>query len=85
MNADELHSTPKEEVDGRIRQATKRLLGKGDVQAICLGCAGMAGMEETVRKACVEALGEEKGRRVRIVDGVVSGVNFIDGALRAGL
>lgn len=85
LNADELHTTPKHEVDKRINAATKRLLDKGNVQAICLGCAGMAGMDEIVRKACVEVLGEEGAKSVRIVDGVISGVNFIEGALRAGL
>ncbi|KAK5168442.1 dal80p-controlled protein [Saxophila tyrrhenica] len=85
LNADELHSTPKAEVDRRMKEATKRLVGKGDVQAICLGCAGMAGMDEVVREGCLEALGEEKGRRVKIVDGVVSGVVFLEGALRSGL
>ena len=85
LNANELHTTPKDEIDRRIKEATKRLLASGDVQAICLGCAGMAGMDRTVREACVEALGEEEGSRVKIVDGVVSGVSFLDGALRSAL
>jgi Asp/Glu/hydantoin racemase len=84
LNADELHSTPKDEVDRRMKAATKRLLDKGAV-AICLGCAGMAGMDRTVREACVEHLGERDGQRVRIVDGVVAGSIFLEGALRAGL
>lgn len=84
LNADELHTTPRAEVDRRMKEATKRVLGKG-ATAICLGCAGMAGMDVTVREACVEALGEDEGRRVRIVDGVVSGVVYLEGALRAGL
>lgn len=66
-----------------MKVATKRLLAKGDVGAICLGCAGMAGMDVTVREACMEALGEVEGRKVRIVDGVVSGVLFVEGALRS--
>ncbi|KAK1041385.1 dal80p-controlled protein [Friedmanniomyces endolithicus] len=81
LNADELHSTPKREVDLRIKFATKALLEKG-ARAVCLGCAGM---DRTVREACVEVLGEERGRRIKIVDGVVSGVAFLEGVLRAGL
>lgn len=84
LNADELHSTPKEEVDARMKAATKRALDNG-AAAICLGCAGMAGMDQTVREACVEALGKDKGMRIRIVDGVISGVVHLDGLLRAGL
>ncbi|EME49130.1 hypothetical protein DOTSEDRAFT_30431 [Dothistroma septosporum NZE10] len=83
LNADELHSTPKDEVDRRMKAATKKLLENG-AKAICLGCAGMAGLDGTVREACVEALGEDLGRRVKIVDGVVSGAIFLEGALRAG-
>ncbi len=85
LNADELHSTSKVEVDRKMKEATKQLLSFGNVQAICLGCAGMAGMDETVREACIEALGEEGGRRVKIVDGVISGVVHLEGALRSGL
>ncbi|TKA39360.1 hypothetical protein B0A54_10378 [Friedmanniomyces endolithicus] len=84
LNADELHSTPKRAVDLRIKLATKALLERR-ARAICLGCAGMAGMDRTVREACVEVLGEERGRRIKIVDGVVSGVAFLEGAMRAGL
>ena len=83
LNADELHTTPKEEVDKRMKDGTKKLLEK-DVKAICLGCAGMAGMDRTVRQACLETLGEPDGWRVKIVDGVVSGVIFLEGELRAG-
>lgn len=75
MNADELHRTAKEEVDRRMKAATKRLLAKG-ATAICLGCAGMAGMDVTVHEACIEQLGEAAGGRVKIVDGVVAGAIY---------
>lgn len=84
LNADELHTTPKAEVDRRMKEATKRLLASG-AQAICLGCAGMAGLDETVRQACVEHLGTEDGSRIKIVDGAVSGAILLEGALRARL
>lgn len=84
LNADELHSTPEAEVQKRMKAAVGRLLDK-DAKAICLGCAGMAGLDSVVRDACVERLGEDEGRRIRIVDGVVSGVLYLEGALRAGL
>ncbi|CAK4032346.1 Hypothetical predicted protein [Lecanosticta acicola] len=84
LNADELHTTPKPDVDRRMKIATKKLLEDG-AKAICLGCAGMSGMGQTVREACVETLGEEMGKRIVIVDGVISGAIFLEGALRAGL
>ena len=82
LNADELHTAPKSEVDRRMKDATKRLLANG-AKAVCLGCAGMAGMDQTVREACVEYLGEVEGGRIKIVDGIVSGVIYLQGALRA--
>jgi Asp/Glu/hydantoin racemase len=81
LNATDLHDAPAEEVRKRMKDAVKRLLKKGNVGAVCLGCAGMAGMDEMVREACVEELGE-KGAKVRIVDGVVAGVAFLEGAVR---
>lgn len=84
LNATELHDAPPEEVRKRMKEATKRLIRKGDVGAICLGCAGMAGMNEMVREAAIEELGESKGRNMRIVDGVQAGVAWLEGAIRAG-
>jgi Asp/Glu/hydantoin racemase len=83
LAATELHFTGPGEVRHRMKEATKRLLRKDDsVKAICLGCAGMAGMEDMVREACVEELGEVLGQRIKIVDGVVAGVAWLEGAMR---
>jgi Asp/Glu/hydantoin racemase len=84
LNATDLHDAPAEEVRKRMKDAVKRLLKKGNVGAVCLGCAGMAGMDKMVREACVEELGESEGDRVRIVDGVMAGVAWLEGAVRAG-
>jgi Asp/Glu/hydantoin racemase len=83
LMATELHDAPAEEVRQRMKDAVKRLVRKGNVGAVCLGCAGMAGMDEMVREACVEELGEGEGRRVRVVDGVVAGSAWLEGAVRA--
>jgi len=82
LNADELHQTAKDEVNLRLKQATKRLLDK-EAKAVCLGCAGMAGMDATIREACIEKLGLEAGKQIKIVDGVVAGAIYLDGALRS--
>jgi Asp/Glu/hydantoin racemase len=82
LNATELHDAPAGEVRQKMKDATRRLVGKGKVGAVCLGCAGMAGMDEMVREACVEELGEERGKAVRIIDGVQAGVAFLEGAIR---
>lgn len=86
LSAIELHRTDPEEVKERIREATTRLLRNSPtfVGAVCLGCAGMAGMEEAVRDGCVYAYGEEDGRRVRIVDGLVAAAGQLVNYCRQG-
>jgi Asp/Glu/hydantoin racemase len=86
LTAGELHTTPAEEVRRRISDATERLIKSTShpVSAICMGCAGMAGMEEAVRDGCIRAYGERQGRRVRIVDGVVAGAGMLVTACKAG-
>nr|POE47797.1 uncharacterized protein c1f7.10 [Quercus suber] len=83
LNAEELHTSSADEVRTRMMAATQDLLSKG-AAAICLGCAGMAGMDAAVRQACIDFYGQSKGNMIKIVDGVVSGVVFLEGALRAG-
>lgn len=86
LTASELHTAPAEEVSRRISDATERLIKSTShpVSAICMGCAGMAGMEEAVRDGCIRAYGERQGRRVRIVDGVVAGAGMLVTACKAG-
>jgi Asp/Glu/hydantoin racemase len=89
LNAIELHEAPPAEVKQRLKDASKRLLRSsrekgGRLRAVCLGCAGMAGMDETVREACVEELGEEEGAKVSIVDGVKAGYAILEGMVRSG-
>jgi Asp/Glu/hydantoin racemase len=80
FDADELHVAPAEVVGARMKEATKRLLGKG-AGAICLGCAGMVGLEGVVREACYEVLGEVEGGKIGIINGVVSGIKLLHGEL----
>lgn len=83
LNATDLHDAPADEVRKKMKDAVKSLLKKGKVGAVCLGCAGMSGMDQMVREACVEELGEVDGKSVRIVDGVMAGVAWLEGAIRA--
>lgn len=86
LTAIQLHTTASDEVRQRIIDATQRLLRNAPnrVGAICLGCAGMAGMEEAVREGCIQAYGEIEGHRVRIIDGVVAGAGTLVTACKAG-
>ncbi|KAJ6075799.1 hypothetical protein N7499_007780 [Penicillium canescens] len=86
LTAIELHTTDPEEVRQRIVEATRNLLRDSEsrVKVVCLGCAGMAGMEEAVREGCKQEYGILEGGRVRIVDGVVAGAGNLITALKAG-
>lgn len=86
LTAGQLHTTPPEAVKQRIIDATQKLLREATIPvgAICMGCAGMAGMEEAVREGCVRVYGDIKGHQVRIVDGVVAGAGTLVNSCKAG-
>ena len=87
LTAIELHQTPPDIVRQRIIEATQKLVKEvapHPVSAICMGCAGMAGMEEAVRQGCIEAYGTQRGKGVRIIDGVVAGAGLLVSACKAG-
>ncbi|KAK6341051.1 hypothetical protein TWF696_009360 [Orbilia brochopaga] len=79
LSAVELHSVEPDEVRRRVGEAVVRLVGRGDVRVICLGCAGMAGLEDAVTRAL-----EPLGKSVHIVDGVKAGVMQVDSMIRCG-
>ncbi|MCJ1391979.1 hypothetical protein MMC18_004846 [Xylographa bjoerkii] len=74
LDATELHSAEQGEVKRRIQGAVRRLMEKGTVRVVLLGCAGMVGMEEWVREVVEE--------RVRVVDGVKAGVGVLQGLIK---
>ncbi|KAI0029696.1 Asp/Glu/hydantoin racemase, partial [Vararia minispora EC-137] len=84
LSASELHSMPPEAVRQAMVDATARLMENRTVKVICLGCAGMAGLEAAVREGAARVLGERKGGEVRVVDGVVAGVSWLVAACSAG-
>ncbi|KAI9036329.1 aspartate/glutamate racemase family protein [Aspergillus affinis] len=86
LTAVELHTTPPAEVKRRISEATEKLIKStpDPLTAICMGCAGMAGMEEAVREGCIKAYGPKQAKQVRIVDGVVAGAGLLVTACKAG-
>lgn len=72
----------KDSNSGAVESGVKPKLSR--VKAVCLGCAGMAGLDDAVRQACVEELGDEQGKQVHIVDGVKAGVGVLVGLASAG-
>lgn len=71
-------------VKSQVIEATRRLVRKGSVGAVCLGGAILLGMEGWVREACVMELGLEKGNDVRVIDQIVAGVMTLNSLARIG-
>ncbi|KAL0065235.1 gamma-tubulin [Marasmius tenuissimus] len=84
LNATELHNLPEAEVKSKMSDAAASLVSRANVKVICLGCAGMVGLDEAVREGVVRVLGKEKGMDIEIVDGVASGIQWLIGAALRG-
>lgn len=74
LGVNELHEADETEVARRIGAAARSLVGRG-ADVICLGCAGMSGMESIVASAT-------EGFGVKVVDGVQAGVDLLAGIAR---
>ncbi|QRV73708.1 hypothetical protein RhiJN_01722 [Ceratobasidium sp. AG-Ba] len=76
-SAIELHNMPQSEVYEKIGQGARRLVEQHGARVICLGCAGMTGMEEAVWGG----LGPQWKDKIQIVDGVQAGVSILSGII----
>lgn len=70
----ELNDLSEELVNQQIVDASLDAVSRG-ATCILLGCAGMAGMDEAVKKAV--------GNKVRVIDGVVAGTEILVGMVRS--
>ncbi|KAJ4395862.1 dal80p-controlled protein [Gnomoniopsis smithogilvyi] len=69
-------------IHDRLADTTRRLLRTGGVDCVIMGCAGMAGLDQIIRKACVEEYGEESAKSVYIIDPVRAGVEVLVSMVR---
>lgn len=83
LNADELHTAPKEVVTKKMMEATQRLVRDRDVKVVSLGCAGMSGLDQIVTDALVEELGEKEARDVFVLDPVKAGLGILENLLKS--
>jgi allantoin racemase len=70
-----LEEAPPEETDARIIEAARLAVEQDGAEVICLGCAGMAGLDKKVADAV----------HVPVVDGVVSALKLLEGVVSTGL
>jgi Asp/Glu/hydantoin racemase len=64
------------QVQRAMAEAAQKLVRDDHCDIIILGCAGMTGLEQTVRDAV--------GKNVTIVDGVLAGVHMLAGLIHSG-
>jgi Asp/Glu/hydantoin racemase len=77
FSAAEVHGEQhRNQVQRAMAEAALRLVREDKCDIIILGCAGMTGLEQTVREAV--------GRNVTIIDGVTAGVHMLAGLIHAG-
>jgi Asp/Glu/hydantoin racemase len=62
----------------KLKEATQRLLSKGQVECVVMGCAGMAGLEDIIRDAARDKYGKEDADKLFVVDGVLAGVGLLE-------
>lgn len=81
LEAGDFHGDSPEVVEMKLKEATARLLDRGDVECVVMGCAGMAGLEEVIRSAAVDKLGAAKASELLVVDSVKAGVEVLQQAV----
>ncbi|PON24215.1 hypothetical protein TGAM01_v206903 [Trichoderma gamsii] len=74
LNAGDFHTISQDEINVRLREATKRLLSSGNITCVVMGCGGMGGLQDMIRTIVIEEYGQERAKDVCIVDGVQAGV-----------
>ncbi|KAI1178563.1 hydantoin racemase [Nemania sp. FL0916] len=84
LNASDFHhGVDPAVVRQKLKVATRRLLEAWDVHVIVMGCAGMAGLEDIIREAAKEYLGEEFAySTLHVIDGVRAGIMQVDHMIR---
>jgi Asp/Glu/hydantoin racemase len=86
LNASDFHhGVDPEVVTERLKGATRRLLAKGNVTCVVMGCAGMTGLEDIIRRAAMDELGEDFAyRELHVIDGVRAGIIQVDQMIKLG-
>jgi Asp/Glu/hydantoin racemase len=84
LNAGDFHGgVDPEAVRQKLRDAAGRLLDKGDVECVVMGCAGMAGLEEIIRSVADEKYGSAQAKQLLVIDGVRAGVGLLEQMIRS--
>lgn len=71
----EIHDLPAETVTAKLVDCAKLAVEKHDAKALVLGCAGLSGLDEAIRKAV--------GPGIAVIDSVVAGTELLVGLVRA--
>ncbi|KAF7539725.1 hypothetical protein G7Z17_g12374 [Cylindrodendrum hubeiense] len=83
LTAGDFHTVSPEEVNAKLEVALAQLFSSGNVSCVVMGCAGMAGLENTIRTAAIAAYGKATGEQVYILDGVKAGIFQLQQTIRS--
>ncbi|KAH7165377.1 Asp/Glu/hydantoin racemase [Dactylonectria macrodidyma] len=83
LTAGDFHTVPPEEVRAKLEAALTRLFSTGNVNCVVMGCGGMAGLEDIIRRTAINSYGKDVGEQVYIVDGVKAGILQLEQTVRS--
>ncbi|KAH8706229.1 Asp/Glu/hydantoin racemase [Ilyonectria robusta] len=83
LTAGDFHTVSPEEVKAKLETAVAQLFASGNVSCVVMGCAGMAGLEDTIRASAIASYGKDAGEQVYIVDGVKAGILQLEQTVRS--
>lgn len=72
------HDIPPDLIRRLLKEATVRLLRKGPVQCVIMGCAGMTGLEDIVRSTIREEYPQDQAEGVYVMDAVRAGTGVLE-------
>ncbi|KIV80981.1 hypothetical protein PV11_08436 [Exophiala sideris] len=70
-----------EMVKAKVKEGGRKLLGLGDIGAICVGGVILFGMEGWISELCEAEMGRANGQKVIIVDQLEAGVRAVESAM----
>lgn len=84
LDPEEVHSPAggHESIVSVVKPVVMKLLLRGRVRCVILGCAGMAGLEEIIRSTAREVYGDE-GNNIFVIDAVKAGIMQLEQLIRS--
>lgn len=83
LDAGDLHTASKEEVEQKMSEATRKLLEGRNVGCVVMGCGAMTGLAGIIRRTAGEVYGETAAKSMYMFDGVKAGVMVLESMIES--